>query len=260
MSFDDDRGYGSGTGGLGLIAAACLLALGIGLGGYFMAQALQNGLKSLPKANSVTVKGLAERQVKADLALWPLRFVTAGNDLGSLQQKIENDQAAIIAFFKANGLNETEVIINSMEVVDKSAAEYQPETPPQNRFMLYGNIMIRSNNVDMVQGASRKLGDLIKGGVIFTTGGRDMATLSPFYLFTRLNDLKLDMLSEATRNARAAADQLAKDANVPLGVLISASQGVFSILPGDQMPGASEDTQINKNLRVVTTAEYRLAN
>ena len=255
MTFDDDRSYPAG-GGLGLIAAACLLAMGIAFGGYNIGHAV---LQAFPKTGTITVKGLAERQVKADLTLWPLRFVATGNDLGSLQAKIEADQATVVNFLKNSGLAEDEVTIASMEVVDKAAAEYQPDQPPQNRFMLYGNVMIRSGNVDAVQQASRKLGDLIKGGIIFTTGGRDMATLSPYYLFTKLNDVKLEMLSEATRNARAAADQLAKDANVMLGGMANASQGVFSILPGDPMPNASEDNQIMKTVRVVTTAEYRLA-
>jgi hypothetical protein len=258
MTYDDDRSYPTG-GGLGLIAAACLLALGIGFGGYYLGHSLQLGLKALPKSGTVTVKGLAERSVKADLALWPLRFVVAGNDLSSLQQKIESDQAAVVSFLKNSGLADDEIIVNSMEVIDKSAAEYQPDQPPQNRFMLYGNMMIRSSHVEAVQQASRRIGELIKGGVIFAAGGRDQATLAPYYLFTRLNDVKLEMLSEATRNARAAAEQLARDATVPLGDLASATQGLFSILPGDPMPGASEENQVTKTVRVVTTAEYRLA-
>lgn len=238
-----------------------MLALGLGVGGFFFGQAFQTGLSRLHTPHTVSVKGLSERPVKADLALWPLRFVASGNELAPVQAKIDSDLKAVTDFLKAQGLKDDEVTVGRTDVVDLMAREYRSDNVKDTRFILYANIMIRSNNVDLVHTISRKVSDLVKTGVIFTTEGvGSPASLSPYYLFTKLNDVKLEMLSEATRNARAAAEQFARDANVPLGGLVQANQGVFSILPGDQTPNASEESQINKTVRVVSTVEFALAN
>ncbi len=256
MSFDDDTINSGHPSSLGLVAAACVLALGLGAGGYFFGTALDRGFERLHKPHTVSVKGLAERAVKADLALWPLRFVATGSDLAAVQMKIDADMKAVTAFLKEQGLSPEEVIVGRTDVVDKLANEYGEEKNNDNRFILYANVMIRSANVDAVQTISRRISELVKSGVVFTAAGAGRASLSPYFLFTKLNDVKLDMLAEATRNARAAAEQFAHDASVPLGTLVEANQGVFSILPGDPIPDASEDTQVNKTVRVVSTVQY----
>lgn len=257
----DDQPIHDCSSGTGLVAAACLLALGLGVGGFFLGQALETGLSRLHVPHTVSVKGLAEHQVKADLALWPLRFVTAGNDLAAVQTKIDNDQKAVAEFLKTEGLKPEEITLQRTDVIDLLAKEYRNENLKDTRFIVYGNVMIRSTNVDLVQTISRKITDLVKNGIVFTTEGLgSSASLTPYYLFTKLNDVKLDMLAEATRNAHAAAEQFARDANVQLGGLAQGSQGTFSILPGDQFPGATEETQVVKTIRVVSTVEYGLGN
>jgi uncharacterized protein len=246
---------------LGLTAAACLLALGISAGGYFVGYALKGGLAQLRAPHTIAVKGLAERAVKADLALWPLRFVTASNDLATAQTKIEADQKAITDFLKAQGLPDDAITIQRTDVIDLKAREYRNENLGDTRYIVYGNIMIRSNNVDTVQTIGRNLTEPVKAGVVFTTEGVGQpASLTPYFLFTRLNDVKTEMLAESTKNALTAARQLADDSGTLLGSLAKASQGTFSILPGDSYPGASEETQITKTVRVVSTFEYSLGN
>jgi hypothetical protein len=80
----------------------------------------------------------------------------------------------------------------------------------------------------------------------------------PFYLFTRLNDIKPDMIADATKNARAAAEQFAKDSEASLGSIRQASQGLFQILPRDAAPGQMEEKQVMKTVRVVSTVDYLL--
>jgi hypothetical protein len=265
MNMDDEHAS-LGSPSTGRVAAACVLALGLGIGSFLMSQALEVGLGRFHAPHTVSVKGLSERQVKADLALWPLRFVETNNDLSAAQAKIEVDLKTVVDFLKAQGLNDNEIAVGRMDVVDLMARQYRNQTTGDNRFILYANVMILSTNVDLVQALSRKISDLVKSGVIFTVEGARQgedgtpASLSPYYLFTKLNDVKLEMLAEATRNARAAAVQFAHDADVPLGGLVQANQGVFSILPGDRLPGASETAQINKIVRVVSTVEFALAN
>ncbi len=265
MSLEDDsplsEGRVCGT-GTGLVAAACLLAFGIGLAGFFIGQHVEGGLSHLHAPRLVAVKGLAERSVKADLALWPLRFVATGDDLGAVQARIDADTKTMTAFLKSEGVPESAFTVERTDVVDKQANRYGSERPDGNRFILYGNMMIRTTDVDLIQRLSGKMQDVVKAGVILTQDGaegNDRASLAPFYLFTRLNDIKLDMLAEATHNARSAAEQFARDAAVPLGGIVTANQGVFSILPGDSYPMAREETQPNKVVRVVSSVSYALA-
>jgi hypothetical protein len=257
----DDQSSGESSSSLGLVAAACLIALGISAGGYFIGYALKTGLSHFHTPHIISVKGLAERQVKADLALWPLRFVTASNDLAAAQAKIDGDQKAVTDFLKAQGLPDAAVTAQRTDVVDLLAREFRNENLRDTRYIVYGNVMIRSDNADLVQTISRNMNDLVKAGVVFTTEGvGPAASLTPYYLFTKLNDVKPGMLTEATHSAFAAAQQIARDSNDQLGDLARANQGTFSILPGDPFPGASEETQIIKTLRVVSTFEYALGN
>lgn len=153
-----------------------------------------------------------------------------------------------------------EVVPGAVEVTDRLASEYQANPNAEhtlNRFVVYGNVMVRTGSVNAVQNTSLKIGELVRAGVVFTAEGpQGRASLAPYYLFTKLNDVKLEMLTESTHNARSAAEQFARDANVPLGPMLNATQGTFTILPGDNMPGAIEESQIVKTVRVVSTVSY----
>jgi uncharacterized protein len=107
--------------------------------------------------------------------------------------------------------------------------------------------------VDRVAELDRLTGELVKQGVVLAdTGG-------PRYLFTKLNDIKPTMLAAATRNARQAAEQFAADSGSEIAEIRRASQGLFEILARDPAPGLSEPNQIEKQIRVVSTVEYRLS-
>jgi hypothetical protein len=101
------------------------------------------------------------------------------------------------------------------------------------------------------------VGDLIAAGVVLQASAGPGT--GPTFLFTGLNDLKPQMIAEATANARAAAQQFATDSGVELGGIRRASQGVFVILPRDPAPGVIEESQLHKTVRVVATIEYYLS-
>ena len=154
-----------------MVVDACILSLGLWVGCYFLGNDLQAVLGKIRAADSITVKGLAERPVKADLALWPIRFVAAGKDLAVLQARMEEDQKTVITFLKSQGLTDEEVVLGRVDVVDKMASEYRAEGPMDTRFIVYGNVMVRSGNVDAVQNISRKISDVVKAGVVFSAVG-----------------------------------------------------------------------------------------
>jgi uncharacterized protein len=240
-----------------ILLAALVLAVGIAAAGWFVSHGLGRVLAEGRLADrTVSVKGLSERNAKADLALWEIRYVATSENLATAQGKIEGDGKLIAAFLTQQGLLADSITPQRVEVIDLLAQQYRSEGASQSRFIVTASLMVRSGDVDLVQSISRKTGELIKQGVVFTNEGTPFT--GPYFLFTKLNDVKLEMIAEATKNARAAAEQFATDSGVRVGAIARANQGQFSILPGDNWPGAEETKQINKTIRVVSTVDFML--
>ena len=203
----------------------------------------------------VTVKGVAERDVEADVGIWPLRFTAASNDLAVARQKIEADRRSVIRFLARHGVDSTGVQLQRYEVTDDQANPYRGGNVAPNRFIVSMTLVARSAEPQKIAAASQAVGELIAANVVLQSGDYSGG---PTYAFTRLNDVKPAMLAEATRNAREAAGEFAKESKTSVGSIRKASQGVFEILPRDPAPGIAEGAQIEKTLRVVATMDYYL--
>jgi hypothetical protein len=232
-----------------LLIAALLLALGLLGAGYLVGRGFEIGRSD---DRYVTVKGLAETFVSADLAVWPLRTTATGDDLGRVQEQIDTALATITGFLREAGIEESAIQPQRVEVTDLLAQPYRPEGAGDNRFILAQTVIVRTEQVDLVAALNQQSGELIKRGVVLVDSG------GPTYLFTRLNDIKPELLAEATRNARAAAEQFAADSGSEIGEIRRASQGLFEILARDPAPNLFEPNQQDKKVRVVSTIEYRL--
>jgi hypothetical protein len=233
-----------------MLAGALILGLGLVGAGFLVGRGFASGRAA---DRYVTVKGLAESLVKADLAVWPLRITATGNDLGRVQEQIDAALATITAFLTEQGIEPAAIQPQRVEVTDLLAQPYRPEGAADNRFIVAQTVIVRTEQVDRVARLNQQTGELVKRGVVLAdTGG-------PTYLFTRLNEIKPAMLAEATRNARISAEQFAADSGSALAEIRRASQGLFEILPRDPAPGLAEPNQLDKKVRVVSTIEYRLA-
>jgi len=233
-------------------AGALAIALGLAAAGIFVGQGFMKGRAS---DRYVTVKGISERDVRADIALWPLTFVSTDDDLDRAQSMMEEAKEAILAFLSEQGIDKSDVELQRLEVTDALANPYRTG-PVENRYIISQTLMVRSENVDVIQSASQKVGELVEAGVVLSTG--PSYSSGPTFLFTRLTELKPEMIKEATANARASAEQFAMDSGSRLGGIRKANQGVFVILPRDRAPGIQEANQPNKTVRVVSTIEYYL--
>jgi uncharacterized protein len=232
------------------LIGAALLALGMLGAGWLIGDGFARGRSA---EHYVTVKGLAETFVVADLAIWPLRYTATGDDLNQVQAKIDADAAEITAFLTRAGIAAEAIVPQRVEVTDLLAQAYRPEGAASNRFIVAQTILVRTGQVDLVAALNRATGELVSRGVVLVdTGG-------PTYVFTDLNAIKPQMLADASANARAAAAQFAADVEGTLAGIRRASQGIFEILPRDAAPGISEASQIEKKVRVVSTIEYLLA-
>ncbi|GGY65696.1 SIMPL domain-containing protein [Marinobacter zhanjiangensis] len=233
-----------------------LVSVVIGLSLIVAASLLRDGLTELRTGDRyVTVKGVAEKEVTADLALWPIRFAASGNTLEAAREKARSSRDGVMAFLSLQAISEEAVELQRMDVVDTQANNpYQPENGAR-KVIITQVLMVRTDEVDKVRQAARNVSDLVDSGVVLSS---DYGPAGPTYLFTRLNDIKPEMISEATLAARESAQQFARDADAELGGLRRANQGVFQILARDQAPGVTADQQPFKTVRVVSTFDYYL--
>lgn len=204
----------------------------------------------------VTVKGVAEEDVEADLAVWNLQFTAGGNDLGAVQRTIARNLELTFSFLEERGVARDLVSVQGIRVVDAAANPYQ-QGPVTNRFSVTQSVTVRSEEPYVIQEASRDVGALVEAGVVLVSG-QEYGPGGPTYIFRGLNDVKPDMIARATARAREAAREFARDSGSRLGGIRRANQGVFQILPRDPAPGIGEQNRIEKRVRVVSTVEYYL--
>lgn len=236
----------------GNLIASAVLALGIAAAGWFAG----NGFVEARSAERyVTVKGLAEREVEADLALWPMQYVVADDDLGRAQSRMIEATAQVQEFLVRHGFSADEVELQDMSVTDTRANRYGGPPAPF-RYVVSSTLMVRTADPGRLFAASQKVGELIDAGVVLSSDGPWAG--GPTYLFNGLNELKPPMIAEATASARESAEQFARDSGSDLGPIRRANQGLFVVLPRDQAPGVQEQRQRTKVVRVVTTVEYLL--
>jgi hypothetical protein len=234
------------------IVVAIGLAAGIAIGGL----AIGSGVRSFRSADRfVSVKGIAEKEVKANLALWPLRITATANALPEAQGRIAADANTVRKFFESGGLPANAIEVQGVEATDLLAQVYRQGGPPASRYIVAQTLMVRTADVDRIVALNQRVGEIVAAGVVISAEGGPQG---PFYLFTRLNDIKPEMIAEATKNARAAAEQFAKDSGASVGSIRQASQGLFQILPRDGAPGQMEEKQLMKTVRVVSTVDYLL--
>lgn len=227
------------------ILPAAVIALGMAILGWF----LYAGINHIAyKDRQVVVRGLAEKEVLANKVTWPLVMKTLGNDLSQLYNNLNRNNEIVIQFLKENGINDNEISIGAPSVFDKDAQTYKSDAT--YRYNVTEVITVTSTQVEKVNDLMRRQTELMKRGVALSQD----YSYQTSYEFTGLNDIKPDMIAEATRNAREAADKFAEDSESKVGRIKSASQGQFSISDRDAY------TPWIKNIRVVTTVTYYLDN
>lgn len=225
---------------------AIIISIGLLLLGVF----IERGFSEFAgRDRSVNVKGLAEMEVPADKVTWPLVYKSLGNDLNALYEEIKRSNRTITEFLKEKGLTDKEISINAPVIVDMKAERYGNNQDSPYRYNVTTVITVTSNKVDLVRGLITEQGELLKRGIAITTGDYQYNIQ---YEYTGLNTIKPQMIEEATKNARQAAEKFAKDSESTLGKIRHANQGQFSI--SDRDP----NTPHIKKVRVVTTIDYSL--
>lgn len=228
-------------------AGKLVTGLAIMTGLIVMGMFIMKGLRSIADRDQyVTVKGLAEREVLADKVVWPLPFKCVSNDMQQLYNEIEKNNSIVVEFLKEGGITEDEIIISAPAVTDRLAQSYVPDNI-KFRYQAEAVITVTSSQVEKVIDLMKKQVNLMKQGIIIS----NEYNYNISFEYTSLNDIKPEMVEEATRNARAVAQKFAEDSGSDLGKIRQATQGQFSI-------SSDETTPQIKNIRVVTTVKYAL--
>ena len=237
----------------GRVVEALLLAAGLAIAGWLVGDGFA---RARIADRFVTVKGVAEREVKADLALWPLRLVASNDDLARAYASLQESMGKVRAFLAKEGIDLADSEVQSFSVTDANAEAYGPGAGDRDRYVIQQTLVVRSREPEKLKAVSGKISELVGAGVVLSSG--EYGAGGPIFIFSGLNELKPAMIAEATGRAREAAEQFAKDSHSAIGGIRRANQGLFEILPRDPTPGASEASQLRKVVRVVTTVDYLL--
>lgn len=238
MSLGDNRN-------MVILASAGLLTVGLVAGGYL----LGDGLTRAREADrSVTVRGLAEKDVIADLATWTIAYSANGFDLQSVRDDIDGSTKELTAYFSSLGFKPEE-----LKPIGAGVNQYINNGV--RNITITQRMQLRTTDIERAQKAVANQFDLVRRGVTLQEGS------GMVYSFTKLNDIKPEMVAEATLDARKAAEQFANDSGTDVGGIKNATQGYFSVAPrdGDSAGGGygASDTPYKK-VRVVTTVNFYL--
>lgn len=225
--------------------AALVLAAGLALGGWFVG----GGIRYFKDAERyVSVKGLAERDVPANLAIWPIVYSVSGNDLSELQLRLESDSRRVAEYLRGQGFADADFSVSAPRVNDNAPQGGSEDRAPRERYTVEATTILRTGKVAEARTAMERSGELVKAGVRVVRSYE----YNTQYFFTDLDKIKPEMIAEATADARRAAEKFAQDSGAKVGGIRRAQQGYFSI--EDRDPFSPEQ----KKIRVVTSLDYRL--
>ncbi len=225
---------------------AIVIFSGLSLAGFFISNTMVKG-KAYDR--TVTVKGLSEREVNADIAVWPIDITVTGNDLQAIKNDLETQKTEVSKFFRDQGFTEEEFTIGTTNIQDAKADIYNPNQYREFRYIAKSDFTLRTPDVGKLQKALSASLSLVSKGILINSKNN----WRPIeYSFNGLNEIKPVMIEEATKNAREVAEKFAQDSNSKVGKIMRANQGLFTISDRDQ------NTPHIKTVRVVSTIEYQL--
>lgn len=237
----------------GLAGLGLWLAAGMVLSSFLAAHTFER-VKSA--GQTISVKGFAERRLMSDMAVWQGTVTARDPQLVAAYAKLEADMEKVRGYFEKNGVPRDALRVSSAcTAVQHKRTDKGIETNEIEGYVLSQSVEINSTNVALVARLSRESTSLIRDGIEFSS-------MSPQYYYTRINDLKIELLGDATRDARQRAEQLARNSGGKVGELRGASQGVFQITPVFSTEtsdyGAYDTSTVEKSIKAVVTIEYAI--
>ncbi|MCW1310092.1 MAG: SIMPL domain-containing protein [Candidatus Nanoarchaeia archaeon] len=237
--------------------ASIIIAVIIGISMIVSSALIANGIANIKaKQNTITVTGSAKKQIRSDLVKWSGSFSVQSQDLKDAYKQLKESYDKVKQYLISKGLNEKDLIFSSISTITNY--EPLPNGMPSSKvqsYRLVQTVEITSTDVDKITEISRQATELINMGVQFES-------LPPQYYYTKIADLKVDMLGLATKDAKDRAEQIAKNTGIRIGNLKSAKMGVFQITPLYSTEvsdyGIYDTSSINKEITAVVTCEFEI--
>jgi len=223
------------------------LAIGIGIivAGFFIYLGIIHFKKH---ERHVLIKSLVTRDVIADKGIWDIKFKISEPTLDKAYKKYEDQKNIIKQFLINENFLDSEITDNLPNT--NEIRQLGKQNTSNTYYKITGVLTLKSNNVEQMKNSSQRISKLIKQGIIFD----NLWNTRPAYQFTKINNYKSEMLSEATKNARILANEFASNSNSKIGSIRSANQGRFQILSRNE--NASHAKEIFKSIRVVSSIDF----
>jgi hypothetical protein len=238
----DKTGYG----------VAGILALGLIIATFIGGRSLENMRAA---DDGITVKGVAEKRITSDLASWRGQITLIDKDLSAGYDKLQEQFKTTIEFLKDKGIPAESIEEGTIGTSTKYRRDERGHaTSEVESFSLTQSFTVETPDVDLAKRLAKESTELLRSGI-------DFRSYAPSYFFTKLEDLKLDLLEEAAANSKLRAERLAKSAGNRVVGVISASQGIFQITQPNSTQTSSwgmyDTSSIEKKVRAVVTMEFR---
>lgn len=237
----------------GLFLLGISLSLGLIVASIILSITLSN-IKMSDK--TITVKGYAEKNITSDLAIWSGTISVRSSDMTVAYDKLQKDMSKFISYLKSKGIETSKITTSSISTIKNF--RYTPEgysTGQIDSYELTQTVSITSENVNLVNQISGEATSLIKDGL-------EIYSNPPQFYYTKLNDLKIEMLGDAAKDAKLRAEKLAKSSGGDVGPMKSATQGVFQITPLYSTTvsdwGEYDLTSIQKTIKSVVTIDFTI--
>ncbi|MCB0666161.1 MAG: SIMPL domain-containing protein [Saprospiraceae bacterium] len=223
--------------------ASVILGIFFVLGMYIFGRYILETRKS---AQYVSVKGLAEKEVQADQGSWILAVSSAGNDIEYLKRDINLQLKNSRDWLQEKGFAESEIKVEELSIRENIYGEAQA------RYSANLQISVSTDKVDILDQVSGQVNQLLDEGVSLTG---DRWLTRPRYFFTKINDIKPELLAESTQAALKSAEEFATNSGAEVGGIRRANQGIISMIPSNRV-NESEEFYLNKIARVVSSIDY----
>ncbi|MBM7853935.1 hypothetical protein JOC37_000300 [Desulfohalotomaculum tongense] len=235
-----------------LVIAAAILSAALVICAFVLAKPLENYAKS---KSSITVTGSAKKQIKSDLVVWRGSFYREAEQLDVAYKDLKADLETVKAYLVDKGIPEKDIVVSSINTSPQYIYNKYGNTGEISGYRLSQEIEVESKDVDKLTAIARESTELIEQGILFES-------YPPEYFYTKLNDLKIDMLAEATKDAKKRAEKMAESTGSKIGHLRSARMGVFQITPVHSNEvsslGINDTTSLMKEITAVANVEFSL--
>ncbi|RYD76474.1 MAG: SIMPL domain-containing protein [Sphingobacteriales bacterium] len=235
--------------------AVAIAALGLIIAAFFISNAYKYKFKT---TENIIVTGGAEKDFVSDQIVWTGNYSRKMLDLKAAYAILKEDEAKIKAYLTGKGLTDAEMVFSAISI-DKDFAYTYDENGRQTGSQFTGynlkqNVTVDSKNIDKVEKISREVTELIESGIEFNSS-------APSYYYTKLSELKIDLLAKATADAKLRAETIAKNSGSGLGATRKATMGVFQITGQNSNEdysygGVFNTSNKNKTASITVRMEY----